>query len=211
MSLRFPSLDVLGKGAWRVSDSSPFKPEVVAQPKAQKPKREGPTPHELLYSAILTAGGLAVELEFKNAVPGRKYAIDLAFPKIKLAIEVDGWEWHGKHKGDFERDRERQNLLTINGWRILRYSAGQIRADIQACVDQIKIATGERDWSNEVPEERVSECGKWILAQQDNELYSIRKRVHGAEDLHYVIDATKEVAEHLLKVLPAASIGRWVE
>ncbi|MFH1987408.1 MAG: DUF559 domain-containing protein [Pseudomonadota bacterium] len=149
MSLRFASLNDLGKGAWRVSQNSPFIPPTQDAPKSpvvQKPKQQvGPTPHEILYYALLTDGAKGAELEFKGAVPGRKYRIDIAFPVSKVAVEVDGWEWHGKHKDDFTRDRERQNLLTENGWKILRYTAGQIRGDVHACVEQIKRTTGEVD------------------------------------------------------------------
>jgi very-short-patch-repair endonuclease len=82
-----------------------------------------------------------VEREFTNAVPGRRFRIDIALPASRLAIEVDGWEWHGKHKGDFTRDRERQNLLTLHGWRILRFTAGQIRKDVAGCVEMIRKAS----------------------------------------------------------------------
>lgn len=70
-------------------------------------------------------------------MPNRRYRIDIAIPRSKLAIEVDGWEWHGKHKGDFQRDRERQNLLTLHGWRILRFTAGDVRRDVEACVNLV--------------------------------------------------------------------------
>lgn len=78
--------------------------------------------------------------EYPGAIPGRRYKIDVAFPGQRLCVEIDGWEWHGKHKGDFQRDRERQNLLTLNGWRILRFTAKDVRGDLAACVAQVELA-----------------------------------------------------------------------
>lgn len=109
------------------------------EPRRTRSRRSGPTPHDILWSAV-SSGIEGAEREFESAVPGRKYRLDIAIPDAKLAIEVDGWEWHGKHKGDFTRDRERQNLLTLHGWRILRFTAGQIRRDTQNCVEMIRRA-----------------------------------------------------------------------
>ncbi len=55
------------------------------------------------------------------AFPAVGYAIDIAFPAAKVAIEVDGWAWHM----DAERaaaDKRRQNALVRAGWTILRYT-----------------------------------------------------------------------------------------
>lgn len=51
----------------------------------------------------------------------RRYKLDIAFPDTRLAIEVDGWQYHGKYKADFQNDRIRQNLLTLADWHILRF------------------------------------------------------------------------------------------
>ena len=80
--------------------------------------------------------------EFSGAVPGRRYRLDIAFPAEKLCVEVDGWEWHGKYKGDFQRDRERQNLLTQQGWRILRFTTKDIRQNPDGCFSFIKECLG---------------------------------------------------------------------
>lgn len=103
---------------------------------------EDGAPATRLWNALKDIPG-AVQ-EYTGAVPGRKFRIDIAFPQElnKLCVECDGWEWHGKHKGDFQRDRERQNLLTIAGWRILRFSAKDIRGDLPGCVAQVQLALG---------------------------------------------------------------------
>lgn len=80
--------------------------------------------------------------ELTNVVPGRRFRLDVGFPAHKLAVECDGWEWHGKHKGDFQRDRERDRLMTLQGWRILRFPASQIRKDPWGVLEQVNLALG---------------------------------------------------------------------
>lgn len=107
---------------------------------AVKPRHVGQTPHDMLWDAVEARWQGLARREHPNAVPGRKFRLDIAFPDIKLAIELDGWEWHGKHKGDFTRDRERQNLLCLNGWRILRFTAGMVRKDLRQQIEIIAAA-----------------------------------------------------------------------
>jgi very-short-patch-repair endonuclease len=64
--------------------------------------------------------------EYIGGVPNRRFRIDIAFVSEKIAIEIDGWQYHAKFKDDFIKDRERQNLFVMNGWRILRFTASQI-------------------------------------------------------------------------------------
>lgn len=103
----------------------------------RRPTPSGPTPHDLLWDAVYARWGERAVREFKGAVPKRAFRLDVAFPDVRLAIEVDGYEFHGKYLTDFTRDRERQNALTIAGWRILRFTAGNIRGDLPGCIDTI--------------------------------------------------------------------------
>ena len=47
--------------------------------------------------------------------------VDVAFPELKLAIEVDGFAYHSDHVR-FQRDRTKQNDLVSLGWTILRFT-----------------------------------------------------------------------------------------
>lgn len=47
--------------------------------------------------------------------------IDLAYPSLRLAIELDGWETHGL-RAAFEPDRIRANDLVLLGWTVLRFT-----------------------------------------------------------------------------------------
>jgi very-short-patch-repair endonuclease len=89
--------------------------------------------------------------EYPGSVPGRRFKLDIAFPDQKVAIEIDGWAHHGKHKAAHAKDRDRQNLLVLSGWRILRYSIGQIANDMDLCLSQIEtlLATTRGEENND--------------------------------------------------------------
>jgi very-short-patch-repair endonuclease len=52
---------------------------------------------------------------------GATYRIDFAYPQVKLAIEVDGYETHSSPRA-MQRDLERQNDLVAAGWTVLRFT-----------------------------------------------------------------------------------------
>jgi very-short-patch-repair endonuclease len=47
--------------------------------------------------------------------------VDVAFVEQRIAIEVDGYAYHSR-SGAFQHDRSRQNLLTLLGWTVLRFT-----------------------------------------------------------------------------------------
>ena len=47
--------------------------------------------------------------------------VDAAYPELKLAIEVDGFEHHSTPEA-FQNDRTRQNALVALGWTVLRFT-----------------------------------------------------------------------------------------
>lgn len=62
--------------------------------------------------------------------------IDFADPLLKIAIEVDGRAFHTDRRS-FERDRERQNLLVIRGWVILRFTWERIAFDPEGVLAEV--------------------------------------------------------------------------
>ncbi|SHF63593.1 Very-short-patch-repair endonuclease [Jatrophihabitans endophyticus] len=57
--------------------------------------------------------------------PAGRFRVDVAFPHLRLAVEVDGYAYHS---GDdrFQRDRTKQNALLAAGWRVLRFTWADI-------------------------------------------------------------------------------------
>ena len=106
-------------------------------------RRAGRMPDEVLWMAVKAQFPHA-EREYQGAVPGRRYRIDIALEAEKIAIEIDGWQYHGKFKSAHESDRERQNHLAVAGWLVLRFTAGQIFKDLQGVSATIEKAVEQR-------------------------------------------------------------------
>mgnify|MGYP001564135983 CR=1 FL=1 len=71
----------------------------------------------------------------------RKWRFDWAEVARLVAIEVDGGQYKkggGRHGGD--DDREKLNQAAAMGWRLIRFSAAQLRRDPAGCVDVVRRA-----------------------------------------------------------------------
>jgi very-short-patch-repair endonuclease len=159
MSARFTIEEALSKGWISKTEAAAQKAKSVGKPgssghpkKNNKRKKtsslavcsiEGDMPQEKLWRACVKRWPTWViekklVWEFQGAVPGRKFRLDIAIPENKLAIEVDGWEFHGKFLSDFKRDRARDRALVRNGWRVLRFYAEEIHADPHLLAKEIE-------------------------------------------------------------------------
>lgn len=82
---------------------------------------------------------------------------DVAFPRLKVAVFIDGDFWHGyrypvwrkKIKSKFWRDkietnraRDRRNfaILRKNGWKVIRIWEHEIKEDVQKVLSKIVLA-----------------------------------------------------------------------
>lgn len=65
--------------------------------------------------------------------------IDFADPALKIAIEVDGRAFHSD-RHSFERDRERQNMLVVRGWVVLRFTWERIVNDPEGVLAEVASA-----------------------------------------------------------------------
>lgn len=155
MSLRFTPEEALARG-W-IDKSQAEEMSAASRKGRRKDSRqkhdgrgshisggESP-PQRMLFEAVEARWPGRFQWEFPVRPPGaaRSYRLDIASPEDRLCIEMDGWQHHGKFKRDFQRDRVRQNRLSIAGWRILRYFPGQIYSDIDQVVDEIARTLGE--------------------------------------------------------------------
>lgn len=76
--------------------------------------------------------------QYEIKVPGeqRPYAIDFAYPRIGVGVEVDGAIWH--QRPDFQqRDLNRDQKLANVGWRILRFNEEAVDEQIDAVKESI--------------------------------------------------------------------------
>jgi very-short-patch-repair endonuclease len=73
---------------------------------------------ERLLLAIVRSNALPPPL-IRHMLDGRE--IDACWPQARVAVELDGWEFH-RHRRAFQSDREKSNTLTVAGWTVLRFT-----------------------------------------------------------------------------------------
>lgn len=116
---------------------APLNPPNPPKARAHKPKHGKENRIQAkLYQAILARFPDAVS-EFQGAVPGRRFSLDIALPTHRIAIEMDGYRSHGLSIHGFKRDRLRDRLLTLHGWRVLRFFAQEVINDADQCAEQV--------------------------------------------------------------------------
>lgn len=69
--------------------------------------------------------------------------IDFAHVGLRIAIEVDGRAFHSDRQA-FERDRQRQNVLTVGGWLVLRFTWEQLTERPDEVISIIRAAIAQR-------------------------------------------------------------------
>lgn len=83
---------------------------------------------------VLVAKGFAPPVQqHRVRLGGCTLRIDLAYPAKRLAIELDGWEFH-RTRTAFDDDRTRANLLVSHGWTIVRFTSRSTDDEIVACL-----------------------------------------------------------------------------
>jgi very-short-patch-repair endonuclease len=63
------------------------------------------------------------------------YRVDFAIPDYRVAIELDGHEFHSS-KEQRTKDAKRERDLEMMGWRVIRFTGTEIHHNVDACVDE---------------------------------------------------------------------------
>ena len=66
---------------------------------------------------------------------GSEVRLDLAYPVDRVAIELDGWAYHGQRSA-FDRDRSRRNALTLLGWTVYQFTSSTSDQELVATVSR---------------------------------------------------------------------------
>ncbi len=75
-----------------------------------------------LHAILRRAGISGWKPQYRVRLGARTVYIDVALPRYKIALEVDGRRHHDGATARFEDDRDRQNDLIAAGWRVLRFT-----------------------------------------------------------------------------------------
>ena len=96
---------------------------------------------ELLRRHNLPRPDLQADLPWRAGVTGR---VDFLFERWRLIVEVDGRTWHATAEA-FTRDRQRDNLAQVAGYRVLRFTWGDITERPFDVVRQLRGALRQAD------------------------------------------------------------------
>jgi len=99
------------------------------------------------------------EIIIKNKKYIKKYIIDFMViiknlkkwdePETKdnvLIIELDSYLWHGSKPEQFVKEKERERILSKEGYKIIRFSGREIYKNVEECVDEA-MGYCERIWN----------------------------------------------------------------
>ena len=98
---------------------------------------------EARFMQLCRRSGLPTPQFQYPVVGGRRRRIDFAFPARRVAIEVDGYEFHSRHQV-FEDDRVRANALELAGWTVLRFTWTQITSRPEYVVGVVRALLDQR-------------------------------------------------------------------
>jgi very-short-patch-repair endonuclease len=91
--------------------------------------------------ALVAAGLPPPRQQYRVRIAGRTCKIDLAYPDLLIAIELDGWDSH-RTRSAFDSDRERANALVLAGWVVLRFTSRSSDSEIAAVVQAARAQFG---------------------------------------------------------------------
>ena len=86
-------------------------------------------PHSV-FIAICSQQWAGLKREHAFAPP-RKWRFDLAWPKQRIACEIEGGVWvSGRHTrgAGYESDCEKYSAAAASGWRVIRVTPGMIKS-----------------------------------------------------------------------------------
>lgn len=80
------------------------------------------TAERTLHGILRSAGITGWQANYRLRLDAARHAVvDVAFPRLKLALEVDGRAFHTNPER-FRSDRSKQNALVGLGWTVLRFT-----------------------------------------------------------------------------------------
>ena len=95
---------------------------------------------DAFLDAFLDAGLHPVAQHWVEVDGGARYRLDLAFPALLIAIEVDGSQH--EEKPATRDDARRKAALEAAGWTVLRIRAATFTADLLRAIEAVRRASG---------------------------------------------------------------------
>lgn len=143
-------------------------PESTAVSKRMRANRKDETTPEVELRSVLHRRGLRFRKASRVAVGTVTVRPDVVFPRLRVAVFMDGcfWHscpWHGtrpQRNSDYwlpkldrtvRRDRLVTNALSEHGWAVIRLWEHELRGDSTTAIEQIVSVVNERRATSGAP------------------------------------------------------------
>lgn len=122
--------------------------------------------------------------QYHVSIPGGTYRLDAAVPETKIAIELDGHEFHERTKEQVAYRNRRDRDLQAAGWTVLHFSGSELlRNPIAAVREVFRCHMGRKPVSREVhvamPPPEVDPENTSLLAAYLSTLKNVKKFFYG--------------------------------
>ena len=89
-------------------------------------------PEQIFETALISSGITGWVYKYQNWI----YQYDFAFVDKKIDVEIDG----GTHELDKVKkiDKRRDKFSIENGWRVVRFTAKEVKKDLIGCINRLK-------------------------------------------------------------------------
>jgi very-short-patch-repair endonuclease len=68
---------------------------------------------------------------------GEAMEVDFAWHEQRVIVETDGFRTHGTRRA-FQRDRRRDQLLTLAGWQVIRFTWDQVTKEPRHVMEVVR-------------------------------------------------------------------------
>ena len=103
---------------------------VEAHPILQLRLCESPVEVRFFLAAIEALPNIQPQVEVSP------YRTDFALANRRIAIEIDGHEYH-KTPEQRTRDAQRERYLQLSGWRVIRFTGSEVYKNVWQCVEEV--------------------------------------------------------------------------
>lgn len=105
------------RGMWQALEDHPSRPGNTLRRSVLRESRDIPwsEAERRAHQMLREAGIMGWRTNYPVVLHGQLYFIDIAFPELRLALEIDGFGYHSD-RSVFERDRVRHNDFEDSEW-----------------------------------------------------------------------------------------------
>jgi very-short-patch-repair endonuclease len=117
----------------RISSQDRWFYESTQQEKTFLAKAESPIEEMFIKAMKPFYDYFKMEVQYNQEHP---YRIDVAFPDLQIAVELDGHEFHASKEAR-KRDASRDRDLMRRGWSVVRFTGSEIFNNVHECAHEL--------------------------------------------------------------------------